>query len=135
MTSMKRLGQGLNSRQQHDDYSKLFSSSTVISACFRMRDRVERLTCLCMGTVSFSVLSGRHFYRRIWPAPLADHNPSVSLECRNDPVIVQDGYFVHTAISICSAFSLKTRSSSTVSRYRSIASRIFSMLLPSCRLR
>lgn len=70
-----------------------------------MRDSVERLSGLCIGTVSFSILSGRLLMQADMAAAHADDDPPVPLKSDNDPVVIKNRYLAHTAISTCSAVS------------------------------
>ena len=70
-------------------------------------------------------LRGRVLLQANVAAFLSDNNPAVTLESADDPIIGQAWDLAHTATSSCSAFGMPAVSSSTGSRYSSIASRMF----------
>jgi len=57
-------------------------------------------------------------------SPLSHDCPSISLQCLDNPVVRQAGQFAQSSISWTCASSSNTQSSSTGSRYSSMASRM-----------
>lgn len=94
----------------------------VRRACFKMCESVERLMGWCAGTTSFQGFVRRMLLKPDVTAALSHDDPAIPPQRPNHAVVAQARDFGHTAISMTSAPGESVASSSTGSRYSSMAS-------------